>query len=58
MRLRILHVAYPMAPVAPNTAGGAEQVLLQLDRALTECGHDSHVVACSESQIAGRLIAT
>lgn len=58
MRLSVLHVAYPLAPVASDTAGGAEQVLLHLDRALVERGHISYVVACAGSRIAGRLIAT
>ncbi|MFL5238421.1 MAG: glycosyltransferase family 4 protein [Rhizomicrobium sp.] len=58
MRLSVLHVAYPLAPVRPDTAGGAEQVLLHLDRALTERGHASYVVACAGSRVAGRLIAT
>jgi glycosyltransferase involved in cell wall biosynthesis len=58
MRLSVLHAAYPLAPVGPDTAGGAEQVLLQLDRALTERGHASYVVACAGSRVAGRLIAT
>ncbi|MFL6691188.1 MAG: glycosyltransferase family 4 protein [Alphaproteobacteria bacterium] len=57
MRLSVLHVAYPLAPVGPDTAGGAEQVLLQLDRALTEHGHTSYVIACGGSRVAGRLIA-
>jgi glycosyltransferase involved in cell wall biosynthesis len=58
MHLSVLHVAYPLAPVALDTAGGAEQVLLQLDRALTARGHKSYVVACAGSRVAGRLIAT
>lgn len=56
MKLTILSVAYPLAPVAPDTAGGAEQVLLQLDRALVDRGHTSLVIACAGSKIAGRLI--
>jgi hypothetical protein len=42
--LRVLSVAYALAPVAPDTAGGAEQVLLELDRALVHAGHHSLVV--------------
>ena len=55
MRLTILSVAYPFAPVSPETAGGAEQILLQLDRALTDGGHRSLVVARADSKIAGQL---
>lgn len=58
MALTILSVAYPLAPVAANVAGGAEQVLLQLDRALVEAGHRSLVIACTGSEIRGTLIPT
>lgn len=58
MTMTVLSVAYPLAPVAPATAGGAEQVLLQLDRALKAAGHRSIVIGCSGSQVAGTLIAT
>ena len=58
MSLTILGVAYPLAPVAPDTAGGAEQVLLALDRALTERGHRSVVVAQEGSTVHGTLVPT
>jgi glycosyltransferase involved in cell wall biosynthesis len=54
----ILNVAYPLTPVGPDAAGGAEQVLTQLDFALTRAGHRSLVVACEGSTVAGTLIAT
>jgi glycosyltransferase involved in cell wall biosynthesis len=57
-RLTILNVAYPLAPVGPDAAGGAEQVLSALDRALVGAGHRSLVVACAGSQVAGKLLAT
>jgi len=57
-RLTVLNVAYPFAPVGPDTVGGAEQVLSALDRALVAAGHWSLVVGCAGSQIAGRLFAT
>jgi glycosyltransferase involved in cell wall biosynthesis len=56
--LTILSVAYPLAPVRPDTAGGAEQVLLALDRALVARGHRSLVIAMEGSHVAGTLIAT
>jgi glycosyltransferase involved in cell wall biosynthesis len=56
MPLTVLSVAYPFAPVGPDTAGGAEQVLAALDRALVEAGHRSLVVACSGSEAAGELV--
>jgi CelD/BcsL family acetyltransferase involved in cellulose biosynthesis/glycosyltransferase involved in cell wall biosynthesis len=56
VRLTVLSVAYPLAPVAPGTAGGAEQVLAQLDRALVERGDRSVVVAAAGSSVAGELV--
>lgn len=58
MKLTVLSVAYPLAPVAQDTAGGAEQVLWQLDRALMAAGHRSLVIACEGSHSFGELIAT
>ena len=57
MSLTILSVAYPLAPVRPDTAGGAEQVLATLDRALVAAGHRSIVVAQEGSVVAGELVA-
>lgn len=53
--MKVLSVAYPLAPVAPDTAGGAEQVLAMLDGALAAAGHESVVVACEGSRVAGTL---
>lgn len=58
MSLTVLNVAYPLAPVGPDAAGGAEQVLTHLDAALVRAGHRSLVLACEGSQAAGELIAT
>ncbi len=58
MGLTILSVAYVFAPVSPDTAGGAEQVLAALDRALVAEGHRSLVIACAGSKTAGELLAT
>jgi glycosyltransferase involved in cell wall biosynthesis len=57
-RLTVLNVAYPFAPVGPDTAGGAEQVLSAIDRALVAAGHQSLVVGCAGSQITDMLLAT
>jgi glycosyltransferase involved in cell wall biosynthesis len=57
MPLTVLNVAYPLAPVAPDTAGGAEQVLGWLDAGLAAAGHRSLVVACAGSRVRGRLFA-
>lgn len=56
MRLTVLSVAYPLAPCGPDAAGGAEQVLTQIDRALVRAGHRSLVIACEGSRTAGTLI--
>lgn len=58
MKLTILNVAYPLAVVRPDTAGGAEQILARLDAALVAAGHRSIVVACEGSSVKGELIAT
>jgi glycosyltransferase involved in cell wall biosynthesis len=55
-RLTVLSVAYPLAPVGPDTVGGAEQVLSALDRALVAAGHRSVVIACADSTVAGELL--
>ncbi|HEY0180072.1 MAG TPA: glycosyltransferase [Dokdonella sp.] len=57
MRLTVLNVAFPFAPIETDAVGGAEQVLAQLDRALVAAGHRSLVVACAGSRVAGRLVA-
>jgi glycosyltransferase involved in cell wall biosynthesis len=58
MTLRILNVAFPFAPVSPDSVGGAEQILSRLDAALTAGGHESYVVACEGSKTAGCLLST
>lgn len=54
--LTVVSVAYALAPVRPETAGGAEQVLAALDRALVAAGHRSVVVAMEGSCAAGTLV--
>src|SRR3954469_14640311 len=58
MPLRVLNVSYPLARVASDTAGGAEQILLSLDEGLSSRGHRSLVVAPEESQVSGTLLST
>ena len=55
--LTIVSVAYTLAPVRPETAGGAEQVLAMLDRGLVAAGHRSVVVALEGSSVAGTLVS-
>jgi glycosyltransferase involved in cell wall biosynthesis/CelD/BcsL family acetyltransferase involved in cellulose biosynthesis len=56
MKLRILSIGYPLAPVGPDSVGGAEQVLAHIDRALVAAGHESIVVAPEASHVAGSLV--
>lgn len=55
-RLTVLSVAYPLAPVSPDSAGGAEQILAALDRAIVVAGHRSIVVAQEGSTVVGELV--
>ncbi|HEY9510578.1 MAG TPA: glycosyltransferase family 4 protein [Verrucomicrobiae bacterium] len=57
MNLTVLNVAYPFAPTGPNAVGGAEQVVAQLDLALTRAGHDSVVIASEGSVAEGILVS-
>ncbi len=56
MTFAVLSVGYPLAPVSPDSAGGAEQVLAALDRALVAAGHRSIVIAPAGSAVAGELV--
>lgn len=56
--LTVLSVGYPLAKASRDAAGGAEQVLAQLDAALVAAGHRSLVIAPEGSQVQGELIAT
>jgi glycosyltransferase involved in cell wall biosynthesis len=51
----ILTVAYPFAPVRPDSVGGAEQVLQLVESALVSRGFRSMVVAHADSIVAGEL---
>ena len=56
MRLTVLSVGFPFARVSAATAGGAEQVLLTMDRTLVRMGHRSLVLAPAGSRCQGLLI--
>lgn len=56
MRLTILSVAYPLAPVTPDVVGGAEQIASALDAALVRAGHRSVVLGCEGSRVLGELV--
>jgi glycosyltransferase involved in cell wall biosynthesis len=58
MGYTVLSVAYPLTEVGEDAVGGSEQVLTALDRALTENGHNSLVIAAKGSKVRGTLIAS
>jgi glycosyltransferase involved in cell wall biosynthesis len=55
--LTVLSIAYPLAPAGPDAAGGSEQILALLDRALVRRGHRSVVIAPEGSRTQGVLIS-
>lgn len=57
-RLRVLYVAYPLLPISEHSAGGAEQMLLAVEREMHLRGHSTTVAACAGSQVAGELFRT
>ncbi|HZP63036.1 MAG TPA: glycosyltransferase family 4 protein [Terriglobales bacterium] len=57
MSLTVLNVSYPLARVAEDTAGGAEQILATLDAALVRAGHRSLVLAPHGSSCQGMLVS-
>lgn len=56
--LRILYVVYPLLPVTDASCGGAEQVLLTLEREAARRGHTTVVAAPSGSHVSGELYGT
>jgi len=54
--MNVLSVGYPLARISESTAGGAEQILLMLDKALVRLGHRSLVLAPAGSQCHGLLL--
>ncbi len=57
MSLTILSVGFPFAAVTSDPAGGSEQVLAAIDRALVDAGHRSVVIAPDDSETSGELRA-
>jgi len=57
-KLRVLYVAYPLLPISQHSAGGAEQMLLAVEREMHDRGHSTAVAACAGSHVAGELFAT
>ena len=57
MSLTILSVAFSLAPVSPDAAGGSEQILSMLDAGIEAAGHRSVVIAQEGSAVAGTLLS-
>jgi glycosyltransferase involved in cell wall biosynthesis len=55
---RILFISYPLLTVSDESAGGAEQVLWNLERELSLRGSRTTVAASQGSRVAGELFAT
>jgi len=58
MSLTILSVAFSLSTVDPDSVGGAEQILSEIDEGLVRKGHRSFVIGSPESKVAGMLIPT
>jgi glycosyltransferase involved in cell wall biosynthesis len=54
----ILYISYPLLAISDGSAGGAEQMLLTLEREMARAGHRTTVAACKGSRVSGRLLAT
>ena len=57
-RLKILYIAYPLLPISEESCGGAEQVLVNVEREMNRRGHDTVVAACRGSKVAGEVFVT
>ncbi len=58
-RLRVLHVATINKPIRPhNSYGPIETVIYNIDKGLTELGHDSIVASSADSRVVGELFPT
>jgi glycosyltransferase involved in cell wall biosynthesis len=56
--MRILYVAYPLLTVSLDSAGGAEQMLWTLERAMARVGVETTVAASAGSWVSGELFST
>src|SRR6185436_9122277 len=55
---KILYVAYPVLPVRGDSCGGAEQVLLAVEREAVRHGFQTTVSACCGSEVQGTVYST
>jgi glycosyltransferase involved in cell wall biosynthesis len=57
-RLSILYIAYPLLAVTEESAGGAEQMLLTVERGMAALGHRTTVAGADGSHVCGTLLPT
>ncbi|HET9164940.1 MAG TPA: glycosyltransferase [Candidatus Angelobacter sp.] len=55
---RVLYVAYPLLRIHEESAGGAEQILWTLERAVARGGAQTTVAASAGSRVSGQLFST
>ena len=56
--MKILYVAYPLVKLGAESCGGAEQMLHVLEEAMASRGHETVVVGCGGSRVAGKLVVS
>ncbi len=56
--MRILYIAYPLAPVSAESCGGAEQIVFMVEREFHHRGHETTLAACKGSRASGELLET
>ncbi len=56
--MRILYVSYPLLPVNDESCGGAEQVLVTLEREMARRGHETVIAGCTCTRAAGGVFGT
>lgn len=59
-KLKIMQIGHANVPINSNAGGcgGLEEVVVTLDRAFNNMGHDSYVVASSDSEVYGTMLPT
>jgi glycosyltransferase involved in cell wall biosynthesis len=56
--MRVLFVSYPLLPVNDESCGGAEQVLVTLEREMAHRGHSTVIAGCVGTRAAGAVFET
>ena len=56
--MKILYIAYPLVKLGAESCGGAEQMLHVLEEGMASRGHETAVIGCGGSHVAGKLVAS